>query len=163
MNHHVLSGIDLSNIPIFEPKISNIIQPKRPIQGSRWEYLQPYTANPRFEGHYWVHPDGYLVISSMEVADGILTDEIIPQYHLSISRYKVGKPPKRCSSADANFILKQFDLEFALEDNHVPYGTVRNFWQPVNENLVGKECECTETENKIIEDKGDYIWRPAEH
>lgn len=51
-------------------------------------------------------------------------------------------------------------LEGAEEDNHVPHGKVRNFWRPVAELLVGKECECKAEEPVIREDKGDFIWRP---
>jgi len=58
-------------------------------------------------------------------------------------------------------MIRQFDAEGAEEDNHVPYGFVRNFWLPVNQSLIGFECPCKATEPVMKENKGDYIWRPA--
>lgn len=35
----------------------------------------------------------------------------------------------------------------------------KNYWRPVAENK-SPVCHCTETEPKIAEDKGDFVWRP---
>ena len=137
--------------------IENIIKPQKPIDGSLWKLVnleQDQYGNDRY---YYVHPDGFVAISALEVADGIIRREYIPQYHLSISKGN----KRRCSSQDAQFILKQFGLSDALEDNHVQSGFVRNFWLPVDENKQGRECECMGSEPAIKEDKGDFIWRPA--
>ncbi|ENV00921.1 hypothetical protein [Acinetobacter variabilis] len=139
--------------------ISNVIKPKKPMPGSRWVLVhldQDQHGNDRY---YYTHPEGFVAISALEVADGIIRREYIPQYHLSISKDK----KRRCSSQDAKFILKQFGLDDALEDNHVHSGFVRNFWLPVDENKQGRECECVADEVAIKEDKGDFIWRPAHH
>lgn len=94
----------------------------------------------------------------MEVADGILRNEVIPQYHLSIS--KQGKhAPTRYDSQEAHTILKDFGLSDALEDNHIN-GISRSFWMPVDENQRGRECECVNEEVTIKEDKGNFIWQP---
>jgi hypothetical protein len=82
-----------------------------------------------------------------------------PEYHLSISRQHPTLGTRRCSSVEARWVLKQFRLEEATEDNHVPGGLVRNFWRPVADPMVGRECPCVEVENAIREDKGDYVWR----
>jgi len=78
------------------------------------------------------------------------------EYHISIT--KMGM--KRCDSNEAKWVLRQFGLDGWEEDNHVPYGVARHFWRPVAENLVGLECKCKADEPEIVEDKGDYIWRP---
>jgi hypothetical protein len=99
------------------------------------------------------------VISAVEVID----DEVIrgPEYHLSISRQHRTLGTRRCSSTEARWVLVQFGVEGALEDNHVPGGLVRNFWRPVADHLVGRECLCVADENAISEDKGDFVWRTA--
>lgn len=111
-----------------------------------------------YAAHGWINPNhGLKVISAVEVAkdkDGI---DRGPEYHISISKF-TGDRVLRCSAAEAAFVLNQFGLEGAEEDNHVPNGLVRNFWRPVADNLVGLECACKEEETPVIE--GDYIWRP---
>lgn len=79
---------------------------------------------------------------------------------MSISRHKAGKAA-RCTSLQAKEILRQFGLDGAEEDNHVPHGIVRNFWRPVADRLVGLECACKAEEPAIVEDQGDYVWRPS--
>jgi hypothetical protein len=81
-----------------------------------------------------------------------------PEYHLSISK-QVGGSPNRCTSNEAKWVLDQFGLDGAEEDNHVPFGVVRNFWRTVATPLVGLECECKDEEPAVVEDKGDFIWR----
>ena len=82
-----------------------------------------------------------------------------PEYHLSISRQHRTLGTRRCSSTEARWVLVQFGIQGALEDNHVPGGVVRNFWRPVADPMVGRECPCVDEENAIQEDRGDYIWR----
>jgi len=95
------------------------------------------------------------VISAVEVAIDKDGHSNGPEYHLSVSRF--GR--RRCSSSEARMALTAFAMDGAEEDNHVPSGKVRNYWRPVNENLIGRECECKATENAIREDGGDYVWR----
>lgn len=100
------------------------------------------------------------VLSAVEVAD----DEKIgkgPEYHISISKQPRGFGTQRCTSEEAKWVLDQFGLGGAEEDNHVPGGLVRNFWRPVADHLVGMECECKANEVAVIEDKGDFVWRKA--
>lgn len=94
---------------------------------------------------------GLYVISGLEVPES----EIGPEYHISIS--KSGRNgPRRCSAAEAAMVLKQFDAEGATEDNHS--SVIRSFWLPVNESLIGHECDCKDDEAAIRED--DFEWRP---
>ena len=97
------------------------------------------------------------VISAVEFIDDGKVDG--PEYHLSISRQHRTLGTRRCSSTEARWVLVQFGVEGALEDNHVPGGKVRNFWVPVATNLIGRECICVADENAIREDKGDFVWR----
>lgn len=133
----------------------NIINPKKPI-GSGW-HLQPppreWVAIPVLRGaELWLHhPTGIVVISAVEVVEKGRG----PEYHLSMTIEGIS----RCTSAEAAEVLMMFDMFGAEEDNHVPDGIARHFWRPVNENLIGIECECKDEEPKIVEDKGDYVWR----
>jgi hypothetical protein len=97
------------------------------------------------------------VISAVEFIDDGKVDG--PEYHLSISRQHRTLGTRRRSSTEARWVLVQFGVEGALEDNHVPGGLVRNFWRPVADHLVGRECLCVADENAISEDKGDFVWR----
>lgn len=99
------------------------------------------------------------VIAAVEFIDDGKVDG--PEYHLSISRQHRTLGTRRCSSTEARWVLIQFGLDGALEDNHVPHGLVRNFWRPVADPMVGRDCRCVESENAIVEDKGDYVWRAA--
>ena len=100
--------------------------------------------------------EGIQVISAVEVAKPQPGEgELGPEYHISISSFD----GTRCTTAQAMWLLHQFDLDDANEDNHVPSGFVRNFWRPVNDSLSGYECTCADKEPKIIEDKDDFIWR----
>lgn len=137
--------------------MESVIKPKRP-KGKGWEYRGP--ASPEttmgYEGHYWYHPEqSLLVISALEVATDADGHSNGPEYHLSVSKW----PRQRCTSQQAKWVVRAFDLDGAEEDNHVPGGFARNFWRPVAENLIGKECECKESEPAIVEDKGDFVWR----
>ena len=99
------------------------------------------------------------VISAVEFIDDGKVDG--PEYHLSISRQHRTLGTRRCSSTEARWVLVQFGVEGAVEDNHVPGGLVRNFWRPVADHLVGRECLCVADENAISEDQGDFVWRAA--
>lgn len=108
----------------------------------------------------FIHKDGLFVISAVEVAtdeDGI--DRGF-EYHVSISRPVAPGITSRCTSNEAQWVLGQFGLDGAEEDNHVPNGKVRNFWRTVATSLIGLECACKAEEQAIIEDKGDFVWRP---
>lgn len=147
----------------FNPMLS-VISPKRPI-GPDWEAVkgQAEAAIKRamatsYPVDIWVHRERrLLVLSALEVVKDPRDIERGPEYHLSVSRLS----GRRCSSEEARYALAQFDLSEAEEDNHVPHGFVRNFWRPVNDNLVGLECPCKESEPTIREEKGDFVWRPA--
>jgi len=141
----------------LNPPTENLIQPAKPIPSSRFELVKTEKDTRGYDRHWYVHPEGFIACSAMEVTNGIIRNDYIPQFHLSIS--KAGG--RRCSSQDAAFICKQFGLGDALEDNHVQSGFVRNFWLPVDENKQGRECECVNDEIAIKEDKGDFIWRPG--
>lgn len=138
--------------------ITAVLRPRFP----GWHEFQVPAAILRMGGiaRGYHHAERRLtVISAVEVADDGKIDKG-PEYHLSISR-STPQGPARCSSDAARWVLRQFGLDGAEEDNHVPYGMVRNFWRPVADPLVGLECECKAEEPAIVEDKGDFVWRPA--
>ncbi len=103
------------------------------------------------------------VLSAVEVAvdkDGTSNG---PEYHISVSRatWPEGRyTPVRADTNHCKWVLSEFGLDGAEEDNHVPHGIVRNFWRPVASGLIGKECRCKAEEVVIRENKGDYVWRP---
>ena len=138
--------------------INSIVQPKTPT-GPGWERVHnPNNALLDSLGYphaTWVHAGNCMfAISAVEVATDPGRPALGPEYHLSISRQG-----ERCTTADALWVLAQFDLLDAKEDNHVPSGRVRNWWRPVADHLSGYECPCTDEEPAVREDKGDYVWR----
>lgn len=136
----------------------SIIKPKRPT-GPGWREIDGSRLPIASEGYpfqVWAHDaNGLSVISALEVAsENVGVAPLGPAYHISVSAFG-----QRCSTADALWVLGQFDLVDALEDNHVPNGKVRNFWRYVADNLAGVQCPCVDEEAAMIEDKGDYVWR----
>lgn len=137
--------------------MQSIVKPRRPT-GPGWRRIEGVRLpvdNLGFPYEVWAHDrNGLGVISAVEVADEPGKPSLGPEYHLSVSAFG-----ERCSAADALWVLAQFDLTDATEDNHVPSGKVRNFWRPVADRLSGYECACVDEEPAIREDKGDYVWR----
>lgn len=136
----------------------SVIKPKRPSgpgwrRSARWS-CPPQLAELGYPVEPWEHTSGLFALSAVEVANEPGKPALGPEYHLSISMNG-----QRCTSADAAWVLAQFDLSDAKEDNHVPSGRVRNFWRPVADNLSGYECHCVDDEPALIEDKGDFVWR----
>jgi hypothetical protein len=140
--------------------MESLIKPKRPaVPGWRQIIGINLPLDQAGIGYeLWAHEGAGLgVISAVEVAaekEGM--KPLGPAYHLSVSAFG-----ERCSSADALWVLAQFELTDALEDNHVPNGKVRNFWRYVADNLSGIQCGCVDEEPAMREDKGDYVWRGA--
>ena len=136
--------------------IIQVLRPKNP--GWKEIPLDPrHTFGYPGRAFYFL-PRGLFVISAVEtVADGKI--EKGPEYHLSISKTFRPGSVKRCDSNEARWVLDQFGLDGAEEDNHVPGGKVRNFWRSVATGLIGLECECKAEEPAIVEDKGDFVWR----
>lgn len=136
----------------------NVVQPLRPT-GDDWRFdgvAEIDVGNGSFPSDVWTHRRGFRVFSTIEV----MPDEVPskgPEYHLSMSRIFMGRIV-RVSSNEARYILSCFGLDGWEEDNHSRL--VRNFWRPVNENLVGLECPCKATETAVVEDGGDFVWRP---
>lgn len=137
-----------------------VVAPKRPAFPG-WRRLRVAVDELERRGYpyeVWAHDgNGLGVITAIEVAaeaEGM--PPLGPAYHISVSAFG-----KRCSSADAAWVLAQFECSDALEDNHVPNGQVRNFWRYVADNLAGRVCACVDVEPEIREDKGDYVWRGA--
>ena len=136
----------------------SIIKPLRPLYpGWNGPMGVNHAVTLGFAGQsFWSLQHQLFVISAVEVAmdkDGI---DRGPEYHISISKQTRAKAD-RCSAAEAAWVLHQFGLDGAEEDNHVPDGVVRNFWRPVAEAMVGLECACKEAEQAVVE--GDYVWR----
>lgn len=136
----------------------SIIQPLRPRENSGWCRLSnpPQWVSLGYDAERYFHEETDLsVITAVEVAkddDGI---DRGPEYHISISLAGMA----RCTSQQAKQVLADFGCVGAEEDNHVPFGVVRNFWRPVADRFVGLECACKENEPAIVEDKGDFTWR----
>lgn len=146
----------------FSPGLPSIVQTLKP-KGPGW------TEVPLGPGHTIVRMGGVVrcyrhksscivVFSAVEVASDAVCDG--PEYHLSISRQSSGGV-LRVDSNDARWVVQCFGCEGAREDNHVPYGKVRNFWRPVAGDWVGVRCVCEDEEPAIREDKGDFVWRAA--
>lgn len=139
--------------------VEAIVKPKRP-RGptwgrARWWVCPPQLAELGYPVEAWEDAATRLfVLSAVEVTSEPGKPDLGPEYHLSVSRNG-----QRCSSEDALWVLDQFGLSDAKEDNHVPSGRVRNFWRPVADNLSGYECPCVADEPTIREDKGDFVWR----
>ncbi|WP_367154692.1 hypothetical protein [Methylomonas sp. HYX-M1] len=135
----------------------SIIQPKKP-SGNGWSpaQLPSQFDNLGYPAALFIHPEtGLTVISAVEVpATEPGAEPLGPEYHISISKYG-----QRCTSQEAKWVLRQFKLEDAEEDNHVPSGKVRNFWRPVADRLSGYQCPCKASEPAMVEDKGDFVWR----
>lgn len=136
----------------------SIIKPKRPV-GPGWRQIRGVPLPIDGEGYpyeVWAHDaHGLGVISAVEVAaEKVGMQPLGPAFHISVSAFG-----SRCSSADALWVLGQFDLVDAREDNHVPNGKVRNFWRYVADHLSGYECGCVGAEPAMREDKGDFVWR----
>lgn len=144
----------------------SLVKPKRP-KGPGWEFatwwkMPPEMAAMGYPVEPWYHAEHMIfVLSAVEVATTPKGEEDLgPEYHLSMSRaFRSG--PERLSRDAARWVLKQFGMEDATEDNHVPHGKVRNWWLPVAEKFAGYECPCVDSEPAIKEDKGDFIWRGA--
>ncbi|MBY0416445.1 MAG: hypothetical protein K2W88_00080 [Pararheinheimera sp.] len=136
--------------------VLSVVRPKEPL-GAGWVSRGPILQNLTEYAHCaWHHPGMKLmVISSVEVTD----ENIGPQYHLSITKGKLGGgKPRRCSLEEARYATKQFGMSGSVEDNHSP--VMRSYWMPVAEHLQGYDCKCKDEEAAIIE--GDYTWRPVE-
>lgn len=136
--------------------IHSAVKPLRP-SGDGWKRVELRAKPSVFPCQAWIHSTGLLVISAMEVADGIHHDRAIPQYHISIS-YRLGEVTCRCSPEQAAWVLEQFGAQAALEDNHGPL--IRSFWMPVNESLRGADCACKEDEAAVVDKKDGFEWRP---
>jgi hypothetical protein len=138
-------------------KIQSIIQPKRPKAKAWWQRKdwQMPVPNGGYPVVAWQHPSGLFVLSALEVPVAEPGAEAMgPQWHISISLNGW-----RCDSNQAKWVLKQFGMEAAEEDNHVPGGFVRNFWLPVADKYAGYQCPCKDDEPAMVEDKGDFVWR----
>lgn len=137
--------------------IQSIIKPLKP-KGSGWREIP---ADQRFSaGHplrAFLHASDIFVMSAVEFV-GDPGQEPAQEFHISISRH-TASGPQRCDTSAAKWALRQFGGEGFLEDNHVPFGKVRNFWRPVADPLVGQVCDCVAEEPAIVEDKGDFVWR----
>ena len=130
--------------------IESALKPKLP-NNPAWKRTE-WQSNTGYPALAFRHDRlGLQVISGVEVAE----EEIGPEYHISISK-SAGNQPRRCSMAEAQMVLKQFDAEGAKEDNHS--SIIRSFWMPVNQSLIGIECDCRDQESVIRE--GDFEWRP---
>ena len=144
---------------MLSPAIESVIKPKRPI-GPGWVQAQVALSDLPAILHLnppetWIHKDGFTVMTAVEKPDAQPGEaDLGPEYHVSISRNGW-----RCTSADAMWVLGQFDVADAKEDNHVPGGFVRHFLRPVADHLSGYECPCQDSEPAIREDKGDFVWR----
>lgn len=142
---------------IVAPSIIKPLQPK----GAGWAQIptpRQMLAHGSNAVEVWKYKEQFAVISAVEMAEAEGPSSPLElHYHVSIS----GPNQTRVDSNDVRWVLGQFGMDGAEEDNHVPYGFVRNFWRPVNENRIGIECACKEDEPAIRENKGDFVWRPV--
>ena len=140
----------------------NIIDPLRPKDRAGWETAGDvrHLLRSGYPVEQWYHPEKNLgILTAVEVAkddDGI---DRGPEWHISISKPRPHGGMDRCSAEEAKWVLGQFGMDGAEEDNHVAGGKVRNFWRAVADRMVGLECACKENEPMIRE--GDFDWRPT--
>jgi hypothetical protein len=143
----------------------SIITPLRPDSAKWYGPIDMTAGNLGFECYAWQYRGrdenfGLQVMSGVEVAHDPGQIDKGPEYHISISFRPGGGKVRRASTEQTKFVLYEFGaLDGWDEDNHVPYGHVRNFWRPVAESLIGLECACKDEEPVVVEDKGEYIWR----
>lgn len=136
--------------------IISVLRPKNP----GWQEMsgaQDYTLGYPSRA-FWFLPRNLVVISAVETVKDLGQADKGPEYHISISKLE-RSGVKRCDSNEAKWVLDQFGLDGAEEDNHVPGGKVRNFWRTVATGLIGMECACKAEEPAMVEDKGDFVWR----
>lgn len=91
------------------------------------------------------------------------------EWHVSVSLASpvIGGSARRAPRSVVRKVRRDFGLEQAEEDNHVPHGFVRNLWLTCDPDHRG-ECECVDEGPPIVEpfgepggDEGDdYEWRP---
>lgn len=143
----------------------DIIKPLRPLNQApnRW-FQSDAVMRSAYPLERWIeYGSNVSVLSSVELAVEKDGSSNCPEYHISISQmaWPHGKfSVTRVDTNLAKWVLAEFGLDGAEEDNHVPHGVVRNFWRPVASTLVGKECPCKAEEVVIRENKGDFVWRP---
>lgn len=145
----------------FSDGITSLVRLPRP-RRPEWREVpdaQRLTNAPHPLRAYLFPPENIFVIIAVEYINDGKVDG--PEYHLSISHPVSPGVSRRCDRNAARWVLREFGLEGAKEDNHVPGGQVRNYWRPVADKLVGRECLCVEDEPAIVEDKGDFTWRAA--
>jgi hypothetical protein len=149
--------------------IESIVKPLQPLHQARNEWFREplpyeYVARMGYPIERWLHyGTDICVLTAVEVATDKDGSSNGPEYHVSVSKatWPSGRyTPTRIDTNEAKWVLAEFGLDGAEEDNHVPHGVVRNFWRPVASGLVGKECQCKAEEVVIKEMKGDFIWRP---
>jgi len=148
--------------------VRSVVQPLRPLNQGRRDWFRDFAiANELIRAGYpverWLHyATDIQVLSAVEVAVDKDGSSNGPEYHISASRavYVPKFHAVRIDTNTAKWVLAEFGLDGAEEDNHVPNGVVRNFWRPVASGLIGKECRCKAEEVVIKENKGDFVWRP---
>lgn len=159
-----MNAVDIAPLLAHVQPGQRILEPLRPKSSSWKRYPLPIApGHPLLRAYaveYWYNRAHEVqVISSIESVSGE-GPESRHEYHVSISRLPWMGKPSRCPNHLARWVLKEFDFVDCSEDNHVPHGIARNYWRPVAENQ-SPVCHCVETEPKIVEDKGDYVWRPT--
>lgn len=129
-----------------------ILQPKRPLDRTRWRLYDHIRVHLGFPAERWVSVHGHVAITAVETPEDVGQPPLGPEYHVSIS-FRGG----RVSADEVPALLKDWGMEGADEDNHVQ-GIARHFWKPVAEKYHGYVCVCKRAEHAITE--GDYVWRP---
>lgn len=125
------------------------LQPK-----GRWERFMPrHCDGPGVMSHSGWRRGKIVVISSLTMAeapDG--RGDVIPQYHLSVSRRGRRPLPK-----DIKAVLRSFGMRHQApeEDNHHP-GVARHFWLPLDP-ARRVDCECKSEEVTVVDPDG-YTW-----
>jgi hypothetical protein len=145
----------------FSDDIQSIVALPRP-SGPGWEEItntQNLIGYPHSLRGWWYLPRNLCVMIALEVVnEGHIKR---PKYHLAISSQPNSDVIKRCDNNAARWVLKQFGFKEAREENQMPKDKIRNFWCPVADPNVGRECPCVADETAVVEDKGDYVWRFA--
>lgn len=121
---------------------------KRP--PAHWERAAGLPAHARDGIETWNY-SGFVVtsqLSGMEAPDA--SHDVIPTWLIAVSRRG-----RRATDEEVARVLRAFDMEAALEDNHHP-GVSRAFFLPVDP-ARRRDCECKVGEALIVEPDG-YQW-----
>lgn len=132
------------------------VERRRPGPDRPWEVVEVSELWTRYRHAH----TGAMVLSAVELAADTSGDHL--EWHVSVS----GPKATRAGTGLMQVVRRDFGMEAAIEDNHVPNGVVRNLWLRVNPDTRGP-CDCEGEREEVYpipgagEDGGEYVYREA--